>query len=234
MAPSGCLAISRPLLVSLAVGASACGDALMGADYQGEPLMILAGQVITEAALPELSGEVRVALFWSSHGGHGQQHEQQVAVNTSFPSRYELHLYTTPPDEVLYQPPHAPGSVGIAVPMLYEDTDGDGQYHSSVDRVLGGAQDVLVFYNSETMHPAPPPEDDTGRPGPDDTGRGGEPSGSLEPGYHAVRELERSCDDGHLVLSLAEPAEVALVVGELWEMLNDMDCDGELGEWEGL
>jgi len=225
---------ARTSLLLLVTALCACGDPLEGAAYQGEPLMTLSGQVLLEEALPELSGEVRVALFWSSQGGHGQQHEQQVAIATSFPSSYTLTLYTPPPDKVLYQPPHASGPVGIAVPMLYEDLDGSGLYDQASEQVLGGSQDVLVLWSAEALHPreagdGPP---DTGTQGGANQGEG--PPDELEPGYHAVQQLGSSCDQGQLALSLADPDEVALAIGELWDSLTDMDCDGDLDEWGGL
>jgi hypothetical protein len=207
----------------------ACGDPLVDASYQGEPLMVLAGQVLLEDALPALEGQVRVALFWSSQGEHGQQHEQQVAISTSFPSRYELTLYTPPPDEVLYQPPHVPSPVGIALPMLYEDVDGDGVYSSGSEQVLGGSQDVLVLFNADFLEHRPPEDDDD--PPPADTGT---LPGPLEPGYHAVRQLEDSCDHDDLVLIEVDPENVAMAIGELWGVQFDMDCDGDHDEWGDL
>lgn len=205
----------------------ACGDVLVGADYQGEPLMVLEGQVLVVDSMPLPQGEVRVAVFWSSQGEHGHQHQQQTQISTTFPARYSLTLYTPPPDEVHYEPEHAGAALAIGVPILYDDVDMNGRFDTGED-VLGGSEDVLLLYAPERLEHQPPsePEEDTDAP-PDEP-----PGDPLEPGYHAVRLLEESCDAGRLVLTVVDPADVTMVVGELWDSLGDVDCDGELGEWE--
>ncbi len=237
MPPSYCLATcSRLLACATVVSVAACGDAIVGAGYQGEPMMMLSGQVLVEEEMREASGEIRVALFWSSpEGTNGPQHEQEVAITTSFPAHYALTLYTPPPDEVLYQPEHVESPVAIGLVMLYEDVDGDELFDSGVEEVLGGSQDVLVLFNPEAMEHHPPPEDDTSAPIPEDTDEPRpEENGAIEPGYHAVEQLGRSCDAQKLMLTVVDPTQVALVVGELSEVLTDTDCNDDLKEWEGL
>jgi hypothetical protein len=206
---------------------AACGEPLVGADYQGEPLMVLSGQVLMEDALPVPQGEVRVAVFWSSQGEHGHQHQQQTQVSTSFPSRYTLTLFTPPPDEVLYQPPHTPSPVAIGLPMLYDDADFSGSFDGG-EEVLGGSLDVLVFYSAESLGHQPPPADDTDDP------QGEGPREAIEPGFHAVQQLGQSCDQGDLVLTQVDPTTVAMAVGDLWTRPGDMDCDGDDDEWGEL
>jgi hypothetical protein len=208
----------------------ACGDPLVGADYLGEPLMVLAGQVLVEEALPALQGEATVAIFWSSQGEHASEHQQQTEIGTSFPSLYTVTLFTPPPDEVLYQPPHAPGAVAIGVPIVFDDADLDGRYDDG-DTLLGGSADVLVLFATEPMGHGEPPEEGGGGGGPGDTHEPREAGEPLEEGYHAVSALGRSCDEGSTVLSLADPHAVDLVLGELSEHLVDMDCDGDTDEW---
>jgi len=36
------------------------------------------------------------------------------------------------------------------------------------------------------------------------------------------------------MLTVVDPTQVALVVGELSEVLTDTDCNDDLKEWEGL
>ena len=239
MSRFSCLAMcSRLQSVLLGLSLVACGDPLVGAGYQGVPLMQLGGQVIIDDVMDEPQGEIRVAVYWSSRGEHGLEHQQETRVGTSFPANYTLTLYTPPPDEVLYQPPHAGAPMAIGVPIVYDDIGGDGGF-SDGDTVLGGSQDVLILYAMEAEEHQPPPDgggggpDDTGGPGPgDDPGPGnGEP---LEAGYHAVSALGGSCDAEYLVLNLVDPTEVTMAVGELWDNLVDMDCDGDIDEWGEL
>ncbi len=235
MPRSRCLATcSSALLACLAFGSSACGDALQGSGYPGEPLIVIAGQVLIEEALPPPEGEVRVAVYWSSQGHDGVQHQQDAEVGTSFPALYTLTLYTLPPDEVFYRPPQAEHPMAIGVPIVYEDLDGDGG-HDQGEPVLGGAQGVLVFYAAEAERLGAPPDDggpggdgDTGRPGP-----GGE-EGELPEGYHTAIPQGDPCGDGVLRLELVDSSLVELVVGELWSFLPDMDCDDDVDEWGEL
>lgn len=213
------------------VALAACGAPLHGADYPGQPMMQLAGQVLIEDPLPTPQGEVRVAVFWSSQGEHGEQHQQETAVSTAFPARYSLTLYTPPPDEVLYQPPHMSSPAAVGLPMLYDDVDLDGVFDAT-EQLLGGSQDVLILYALESMGHLPPPGDDTDEPEDDtDDPPVGDPPNPLEPGYHAVRQLGSSCDEDDLVLTEVDPADVSMVVGDLEEFLEDMDCDGDRDEW---
>lgn len=233
MAPCGCLATSRLLLVLLALGSCACGDALVGSGYQGEPLMVLSGQVIIEEALADPLGEARVAVHWSSQGEFGYQHQQETEVVTSFPAQYTLALYTPPPGEVHYQPRHANHPMAMGVPIVYDDLDGDGAFDEG-EGVIGGAQDVMVLYVVEADEIGPPHDGEGGEPGPsddtDDPGPGPEPQ-LFEEGYHAVRTLGDACEGDFLEIEPVDPGDVELTMGELWEHLNDMDCNGDLEEW---
>jgi len=206
----------------------------VGAEYRGDALLILQGQVMVEEDLPPLEAEVRVAVFWSSRGGHGETHQQEAAVLTDFPAQYTLSLYTPPPDEVLYQPDPAPSSFAVGLPLIYEDIDGNGRFDSGIETVVGGAEDAMVIYFPEPVVIPDPPE-------PPDTADTTPPEGAAEPlygdieaGYHAVTTLAEHCHDRRFALALADPLAVDLAVGDVEDILQDMECDDDLDEWDDL
>ncbi len=253
MPRSSSLATSRWLAIATAAGLAACGDPLADADYQGLPLMELSGQVLLEEALQGVEGQVRVAVYWSSQQEeHGIQHQQETEVGTSFPALYSLKLYTPPPDEVFYQPRHAPHAMALGVPIVYDDVDLDGAFDEG-EPVLGGAQATLVLYTGESLEQQLPPdgeggggggggsgrEDDTGQGGggpgsDDDTGQPAQEGALFGVGYHAVSPRGDACEDGFLHIESVDSTTVEMVVGDDWSSLLDMDCDGDTEEWGEL
>ncbi len=223
---------SRALLAVLCAGLAACGDGLVGADYQGLPLLSMAGQVMVEEELPAFDGEVRVAVFWSSQGDRGAQ--QQASVTTDFPAQYTLTLYTPPPDEVLYALEPVPDQAAIGMPLIYEDIDDNGRFDEGTELVIGGAEDILVFYFPQDVEiEGPDHPDDTG-PEPPDDDRGEPYEGTLEAGYHVMETLDEPCRGGHLAAAPIDAEQVDLVVGDVYELLQDVDCREGHEEWGEL
>jgi len=223
-------ATSRLLFLGLCIAVSGCGDPLRGVEYQGTPMLTVEGQVVIMQSMIDLQGEVRVALYWSSVQEHGQQHQQEVTIDTNFPARYQLTLFTPPPDEVIRENGRMPLPVAIGVPLLYEDQDGDGKFDADSDLVLGGAHSALVIY-MDGEPPAPEGNDETGSG--EDTASAGPESGppAFHDGYNLVSVQNTNCGTGALGLVIEDSPDVLITVDDAWDDWLDADCDGSLDEW---
>lgn len=90
------LQAQRLLPLALAALLAAC-DAQVGADYPGEPLLTLQGQVVSNGPLPPLEA----AMLWQ-RGPPPSTGDQELAtrapVEAGFPSRFALRLYQPAPE----------------------------------------------------------------------------------------------------------------------------------------
>ncbi len=204
-----------------------CGDPLVGADYHGEPLLELAGEVLMEEPLGDDADDLRVAVFWAGPEPDGTD-ELVVTTTTAFPAQYTLTLYQPPDEDALLDPPFGHGQVAVGAPMLYLDTDDDETWDRDSESVIGGSQGVLILYVTEAQDAERPDEAPTGKP------EEGDPPPRLEAGYHTVEQLGETCDHKALTLEEVDPAMISLALGSLWESLVDVNCDGNLDEWTGL
>jgi hypothetical protein len=84
------------LLLALLFAAVAGCDAQVTSDYQGEPLVTLAGRVDSEGPLPPLEA----AMLWE-RGPPPFSYDQELATRapivTGFPSTFQISLYQPPP-----------------------------------------------------------------------------------------------------------------------------------------
>ena len=137
----------------------ACGDGLVDAEYLGEPLYTLRGNVLLNDIDPDgelPAGELRVALVWTT----GQPAlsdpqlidpiEQQTVATARFPAQYDLALYS-PPSEAAWgeHPGITGGPVAFGALLIYIDTNGDELWTSDVavpDPLVGGAYDRVLVY----------------------------------------------------------------------------------------
>lgn len=198
-----------PLVLALA----GCGDVLADGDYPGEPLLVVTGQVLVEDSIPD-DVSPSVALFWTEAGADNRS-ETAVEVTTRFPSFYELRVYQPPDDADFFEDPRG-DHLALAVVLLYDDADGDGQLGAAPDAVIGAAEESHVVWFTEPPGAAP------------DT-----PTGA-----YTVAHGVPTCAGGPPPDTGGPPeagvGEADLVVADVCTLLPDWNCDGRLEEWRDL
>lgn len=161
-----------PLLFSIALAfaipISACG-AQVGPDHQGEPLVTIHGEVMSQGQ--SVAQPAEAALLWLSFDpsatplGSLRLVGTSVPVTGGFPLGFELHVYAPPPASALLplaEPvpggfpldPSRPAEMGVAaVVALAANAD-----HANVGPpdVLGTSLDMIVVYNSHAIAPQSP------------------------------------------------------------------------------
>ena len=115
-----------------------CGDPLVDGRYRGEPLMVVEGDVLFLDEPPDElpAAELRVAVFWSAAGALQDDTieavdsiQEQVVTTGSFPARYQMYIYTPPPESLLEEVPGAEGQQAvIGMVLLYLDVDGNQRW----------------------------------------------------------------------------------------------------------
>lgn len=196
MSPSGYARRTSPdallgALLVIAGPSGGCGDPLRGADYLGESLFRVSGEVI----LPDLdTGEhvpdedLRIALLWADADGGV---EATVAVRVFFPARYQLDVYTPPFAETIHDTPGGTFSLGLLV--LYRDADRDGNFTVAIDESYGGPENLVLLWAGEEI---PLANDE-----------------SFEEGFHAVRLDGSICQPVPSDMVEENPERVNLYVG---------------------
>lgn len=210
---------ARILPVFLLLG---CGG-LAGADWRGERLFTISGDVLTLEPV-DLSGNLRVALFWA--WDDERPVEQSVVVETSFPAHYQLDVYAWPPEEAMFAAPWSTVELAIGVPLLYDDADGDERYDVG-EALVGGPQESGVLYVPPLADGVVvlPQELVDGTPSPVE----------LTSGFHTVtNDLQAGlCGEVPLAPELIrqELTRTDLYVGPFWTHFTDWNCDEALTEW---
>jgi hypothetical protein len=203
----------------LAVALAACGDPLVTGEYRGEPLVELQGNLLIRsvARTPET---LNVALFWMNRDFYKepwQLAEQPVVSRGLALSRYQLQLYQPPPAVALQEMPNGQRA-GVALLMLYNDSDRDNLWSEERELLVGGSSQYVLLYAPEALE-----ADAVGV--------------ALPAGYHLMRlgDPAERCQSGApmAAMTVAEGSpEVNLVAfGQLSELLPDLDCDGYIGDW---
>lgn len=143
----------------LLLGLAACGDALVDADYRGQPIFKLEGQITARRALPEeqLDASFVVSVFWApTSGGRvlGLVEQDSLTTSVRFPATFELRVFEPPSDEH-FGSARAAWVVGLV--LVYIDADGDRRFTAGVDDVVGGSGSRgLVYARSPVAAPASP------------------------------------------------------------------------------
>lgn len=115
---------------------AACGDALAGEDYVGEPIARLGGTITTSAGMV-VPANVQLALVWHSAVPYTPPNSQ-VVVNPPVASRVDLdprgalasfvlNVYEPPPLDAFVYPEHGDMPYAVGVLLAYQDTNGNGQ-----------------------------------------------------------------------------------------------------------
>jgi len=194
---------------------AACGP-LADADYPGEVLFTLRGNVLTSEGQDYRDESLRVSLFWVS--GDDAVEEQAVGMTTAFPARYTLELYAYPPTEALGAAGWQDRDVAVGMPLLYLDETNDGRWDPH-EPIVGGSPEEVVLYAD----------------GLDDDDLDG-----VRDGFQRMYSSAHGVACGGMPVGDFEamwPAEeqsTDLIVGEWWEELKDWDCDEDFDEWDAL
>lgn len=226
------------LLLGIAL---ACGDSLVDGDYAGEPLFRLSGVITVDHEFsfrPDVQegGELRIALFWALRGDDSDTQspqfllENQVVTRGSFPARYELRVFSPPDPETLGSVFQGDitgyGKIAVGAMLMYIDRNANQRWDRDHEMLVGGAIDgKMVVYT------------------PDGAGSGRVPW-TLEPGFSVMRVVGSFCleesgesefgesTNGLFPLDVEERNIDLLVAGWDIGLLEDVDCDGNLLEWE--
>ena len=193
------------------LGLLACGDPLAGAAYKGEELYAIAGTVSDESLVELPADQLRVTILWARPDSGTAPYEPSIEVDTTFPARYRLGLFSPPDAASLNDAPWG-GGVALGVPVLYQDTDGDGSFNDARDGdpVVGGTDQVLLIYATETV---PVPDGETGL----------EP---LAPGFHALEFSGEPCQPDLEHPIAIDPDAVELIIAAGLEYEPPIGCEG--------
>ena len=133
-----------------------CGDAVTDGDYAGEPLFSFGGPIFLRHQqqnhpTPPETTDARLALFWQMDDSTTLQlldaEEQGAAAFSVFPSEYSARLYHPPPDEALVSIPNSGLRFAMALILLYDDVDLNGQYEpDGEDKLIGGSSSHVLLY----------------------------------------------------------------------------------------
>lgn len=195
-----------------------CGVASVGV---GTPAVEAAESNVTEVSP---GGELRLAVFWSRHGlstGTGLRAvdsvEQQAVTTSTFPARYELELFTPPPEDVVF-PADGSGEYAVGLILVYVDENNDRVWNDDIDRLVGGAPDRALVYTPE--------------------GATSDFFGTLGAGFHRVRIPREDGHDPctsklHTELTTDLTDELHLQIDDEFHLahLVDVNCDGHHAEW---
>lgn len=143
------------------LGFAACGE-LNRADYVGDPLLVITGQI--ESLAPRTSdGASYVTVGWGPYTFGGPVTVAQLADvdPIEYPAPFTLRLYLAPPDDAVIDfskdDPSLVGVVGLGEIFVFEDVDGDQQftpdYREGVD-VRRGSSETQVVYARAVSEPA--------------------------------------------------------------------------------
>lgn len=118
----------------------------MGADYRGEPLFSVPGQVLQFDSTALSGAPIRVSLFWSPAGEtdaatQGLLEQTSVSVAVSFPAAFALHVFEPPEPRF-----RTSDGLGFATIRVYQDTNRDGRY--SEGELVGGAEERAVVWSA--------------------------------------------------------------------------------------
>ncbi|PTL76721.1 hypothetical protein [Vitiosangium sp. GDMCC 1.1324] len=152
------------LLLALLLAVSACGSTV-DADYQGEPLLTLEGQM-TLAPGTTINGPVRIALVWYSRWfivpltflnappDSTAVVAEDYPYEGTFPANFRFHIYRPPQSASWVSDDGTENQLATGILIAYQDGNGNGKLDtipptgSPVDRVLGS---TMVF-NADVMH----------------------------------------------------------------------------------
>ena len=214
------LALTLPL-------SSACGDALVDAQWRGEALFTINGFVYLALSPEEFEatdylqdGELRTALFWAPTRGSSYSLagavEQDVSAVGSFPARFALTIYAPPPTELLRPDPETSADFAVGLLVAYRDINGNDQWDRATERFVGGATDRFVLYVPN--------------------GIANTAFGRLDAGFHRIKP-GAPCDGAteSARYELDEAANVSLMVGRGFpaDVRLTLACDEASIQWSG-
>lgn len=138
--------MKRLVVALLCVG---CGDALVVADYQGEPLLSVSGR-IADFRHANADEVLRASVFWWQDDQPQPdvlqlvEHEG-VATKVTFPATFEVNVFTPPPLERL----DATRPFQIGTVLVYADEDQDE--HLSEGELRGGAMMFAIVFAADPI-----------------------------------------------------------------------------------
>jgi len=144
---------------ALALALAGCG-ALNGADYEGEPLYVVRGEL--ESLDPPMD-ETRprptfVTAWWVQYGYKGTTSWTPGSTQAEFPARFVLPIYSDPPIDVMTNLEDVAGVRGVlgeGQVLVYEDVNGNGSFEpyddlgDPLDFIRGAAQQYRVLFATD-------------------------------------------------------------------------------------
>lgn len=134
----------RPYLLAL-LALTACGDALVTYDYQGEPLLSVSGRIGDFRYAADDEETLRASVFWWQDDRPQPDvtelvEQEGVATKVTFPATFEINVFTPPPLEALDTT--RPFQIGTV--LVYADVDQDGLL--SEGELRGGATMFAIVF----------------------------------------------------------------------------------------
>jgi hypothetical protein len=150
----------RHILPAIVLFGVSCGDPLAGADYRGEAIFKLEGQISTVQTLPDelRNAEFAVSMFWSPDEPAGTTRlieQPSVTTTVHFPSTFILRVFEAPAEEHF---PSADALAAFGLVLIYVDANGDRHYDRTAgDSLVGGSLLRGLLYAREDLEAAESP-----------------------------------------------------------------------------
>ena len=125
----------------------ACDDNV-DADYKGEPLVSLRGEVLMPADDATPAGDLEVVLAWQHFASDGDYViVEKVEVGGSFPAAFDLDVYNPPPEATFNHAGEGEASVAVGI-IVAVPTGTDTVDEGAIEGVVEGH--VLVYAPADT------------------------------------------------------------------------------------
>ncbi len=180
--------VSVLALAGLSMG---CGPGFVDGSYTGEELFRIEGLVRYDESRPVPDETVGTTVLWKAPDTHAGQ-TASGRVQTTFPARYSLSLYTPPDTEQV----EVIDEMTVGAVVLYHDENGDGERQGE-EPLVGGSPGAALLYTWRTLGE----NQDSGSP-------------VFEPGFYVIIWEVGACEragQGHM--HVLDPLEFDLYLG---------------------
>ncbi|TPV96853.1 MAG: hypothetical protein B7733_02535 [Myxococcales bacterium FL481] len=216
-----------------------CGAGIVDESYRGEPMLRIRGNVSIDDSFVDIERiereALRIALFWAKRSGDVEDDrfvlEDQVVTEGTFPASFQMRIFTPPPAAALGPVVDGEGTgqgqIAVGVVLIYVDANRNRRWDREWETLVGGSVDGRMI----TYSPS------------------GAASQALEwsvpAGFSVMRVIGSWCrdeeedeedalpDEAHGLFPIeTEDGDFDLAVQGWVPLGEDIDCDGNLLEWE--